>query len=404
MNHTLNSTSPAAALFKQHFGHTPVHLVQAPGRLELLGNHTDYNQGLVLALAVDRTITMASAPRTDGRIELVSSAFEAKEEFFAHALTKNPAAPWTNYVKGVLDQLRKRHIHFGGFNAAIHGTIPPGAGMSSSAALEVATALTIRQLSPYTLAATGVTSPPRRDEKGQLPPLAAAEKLQLACLCQAAENQFVGVNCGVLDQVSSLFGKESHAIEIDCQSLAVEHVPMIGDITIVVCNSGVKHELVAGEYNERRQHCESAARSLALKSLRSADPGFLAANKARLTEREYQCAYHIIGEIQRVVFGARALRDGDFAQFGQYMFQSHESSRDFFKNSCPELDLLVELARKQPGCLGARLSGGGFGGATINLVERGKAELFLHAMAREYEEKAQRRIEPMLCGIVDGAR
>lgn len=391
-------------LFKKHYGHAPPIVVQAPGRLELLGNHTDYNQGLVMALAVDRFIAMAVTPRTDGRIELVSSAFPGKEIFSVHELTRNPAAPWSDYVKGVLTELRRRKVHFSGFSAAIHGTIPLGAGMSSSAALEVATALAVRQLHPYTLTLTGATTPPKRDDRGALPVLSALEKIEIAKACQAAESGFVGVNCGLLDQISSLFGKAFHAIEIDCQSLAVEHVPMIGEIAIVVCNSGVKHALVAGEYNELREHCEAAARALGAKSLRSVDLPYLTTNRKKLGEREYQCAYHIVGEIQRVIFGARALRDGDFEQFGQYMFQSHESSRDFFHNSCEELDLLVELARVHPACLGARLTGGGFGGATINLVRRDQVEAFSHAMASGYRDKAGRELTPMVCKVVDGAK
>jgi galactokinase len=390
-------------LFKKHYGHAPPIVVQAPGRLELLGNHTDYNHGLVMALAVDRYIAMAVTPRTDGKIELVSSAFPGKEVFSVHDLARNPAAPWSDYVKGVLTELRRRKVHFTGFSAAIHGTIPLGAGMSSSAALEVATALAVRQLHPYTLTLTGATTPPKRDDRGALPAMTAAEKLEIAKACQAAESGFVGVNCGLLDQISSLFGKAFHAIEIDCQSLAVEPVPMIGEIAIVVCNSGVKHSLVAGEYNALREHCEAAARALGAKTLRSVDLPYLNANRQKLSERQYQCAYHIVGEIQRVIFGARALRDGDFEQFGQYMFQSHESSRDFFRNSCPELDLLVELARAHPACLGARLTGGGFGGATINLVRRDQIEAFKRAMTAGYREKAGRELAPVVCQVVDGA-
>jgi galactokinase len=391
-------------LFKKHFTLTPPHTVRVPGRLELLGNHTDYNQGLILSLAVDKFIDMAVSPRSDGRIELVSSVFPEPEKFSAYELTKNPAAPWANYVKGVLEQLRKRQVHFTGFSAAIHGTIPLGAGLSSSAALEVATALAVRALHPYSLTATGSTVPPKRKPDGTLPPLTAAEKLEIAKVCLAAENQFVGVNCGILDQISALFGKAFHAIEIDCQSLAVELVPMVGEIVVVVCNTGVRHELVAGEYNNLRQHCESAARALGAKSLRSVDPPLLAANKRRLSRRDYECAYHIVGENQRVLFAARALRDGDFGQFGQYMFQSHESSRDFFRNSCAELDLLVDLARAHPACTGARLTGGGFGGATINLVQREQADSFRASISAAYEERTGRKIEPMVCQVVDGAR
>lgn len=391
-------------VFRKHFKYPPVHCVQAPGRLELLGNHTDYNQGLVMALAVNRFVSMAVAPRSDGRIELVSSSFPEAESFPVQDLAPNPAAPWADYVKGVLSELRRLNVHFSGFSAAVHGTIPLGAGMSSSAALEVATALAMRQLHPYSLSLTGATTPPKRRDDGTLPPLSHSEKIEIAKACQAAECRFVGVNCGLLDQVSSLFGQEWHAIEIDFQSLAVEHVPMIGEIAIIVCNSGVKHSLVAGDYNALREYCEAAARALGAKSLRSVDLAFLSENRHKLPEREYQCAYHIVGEIHRVIFGARALREGDFEQFGQYMFQSHESSRDFFKNSCPELDVLVELARARPECLGARLSGGGFGGATINLVQRDQVDNFRRAMAEDYEKRTGIKMEPMVCQIVDGAK
>jgi len=391
-------------LFRKRFGHPPTHTTQAPGRVELLGNHTDYNQGLVMALAVDRHVFISVSARTDGKVELVSSAFPRAESFSIDQLKHNPAAPWADYIKGVLDELRRRNIHCGGFNAAIHGTIPLGAGLSSSAALEVATALAVRQLHPYSFTVSGQPRSFKRPDTGPLPPLTSGDKLEIAKTCLAAERNFVGVNCGLLDQLSSLFGKAFHAIEIDCQSLAIETVPMIGEIALVLCNSGVAHTLAGGEYNELRRLCESAAAVLGAKCLRSVDAPYLAANRHRLTEREHQCAYHIVGEIQRVVAGARALRDGDFAQFGQYMLQSHESSRNFFKNSCPELDLLVELAQAHPACLGARLTGGGFGGATINLVNRSQAAAFGKAVADGYERKTGRKLEPMICQIVDGAK
>lgn len=392
-----------AQLFKEKFGHAPVHLVKAPGRLELIGNHTDYNGGLVMSVAVDKYILMASAPRTDGKIELVSSAFPGRETFSVSQIEKNPAAPWADYIKGVLLELRRRQVHFGGFSAAIHGTLPIGAGMSSSAALEVAAALTVRRLHPFVLTETASVAPARH-ESGELPEMRREEKLHLARLCQGAENRFVGVNCGLLDQISSLFGKAFHAIEIDCQHLSVDHVPMTGDIAVVICNSGVKHALVGGEYNELRRCCEGAAKKLGVRTLRQAEMPMLKAGKDKLEEREYQCALHVVGEIQRVVAGARALRDNDFAQFGQYMYQSHESSRDAFKNSTKELDLLVALARKHPAALGARLTGGGFGGATIHLIRRDAVEDFSRYMADAYEQQTGIRIAPMPCQIVDGAK
>ncbi len=372
-------------LFETHFNRKPAHTVRAPGRLELLGNHTDYNEGLVMAVAVDRYIYMASSPRSDDKVHLVASSFAEAEEFEVTKLETNPNAPWADYVKGVIDQLQKRGVRVGGFDAAIEGTIPMGAGMSSSAALEVATALTVRALYPYRLSRQG------------------DEKLELAKICQAAENQFVGVKCGLLDQVSSLFGQADHAIEIDFQTLTVEHAPMVGDVAIVVCNSGVKHELVGGEYNELRAMCESAAKKLGAKFLREVSEQELESHRSRLTEREYQCAHHIVGENSRVAAGVIALRAGDFAQFGKYMFQSHSSSRDFFKNSTRELDILVDIAHESPACYGARLTGGGFGGATINLVKRREVDAFSAFMSAQYRERAGIEMTPLVCKIADGA-
>lgn len=397
-----NDVQQAEAVFKKHFNQAPTHVVTAPGRLELLGNHTDYNDGLVMSLAVDKYIIMASSPRADGKVELVTSAFPGSEIFSVNELKKNPDASWADYVKGVLEQLRKRGVNFSGFNAAIHGTIPMGAGMSSSAALEVATALTVRKLYPFGLSPTGLIPPPAKNTKGELPPASLPEKLELAKICRAAENQFVGVNCGILDQISSLFGKASSVIDIDCSSLVVGNSPMPGE-AVIVCNSGVKHALVGGEYNELRQNCENAAKKLGAKFLRTVDLKTVEANKSKLTEREYQCARHVISEIARVVAGERALREGDHQQFGQYMFQSHESSRDYLKNSTKELDILVELARKAPGILGARLTGGGFGGATINLVSHHQAAPFMEYMSREYEKATGIKMTPLVCQIVDGA-
>jgi galactokinase len=392
----------AQTLFQAHFGHPPVHLVRAPGRLELLGNHTDYNHGLVLSLAIDKHIQIAAAPRHDGKIELVSTGYPGAEVFWLDKIAKNPAVPWADYPKGVLLQLRKRGVHFSGFNAAIHGTIPAGAGMSSSAALEVATTLAVRQLFPFTLTEAGLGTPPKRDPRGVLLPLAAAERLPFARLCHAAENEFVGVRSGLLDQLSSLCGRAHHVMEIDFQSLSVELAPMPGE-AVIVCDSGVKHTLTAGAYNELRENCEGAARALGAAFLRAVDAKRLEDGKSKLTQRQYECARHIVGEIQRVVLGSRALREDDHELFGQYMFQSHESSRDFLRNSAPELDLLVELARTHPGCLGARLTGGGFGGATINLVAHHQAEDFMQAISRQYQERTGRVLHPVICQIVDGA-
>ncbi|MGV3773350.1 MAG: galactokinase, partial [Verrucomicrobiales bacterium] len=277
---------------------------------------------------------------------------------------------------------------------------PFGAGLSSSAALEMATAMTVRQLYPFNLS----KEPPPARENGSLPPLKSSEKLAIAKIGQAAESKFVGVNCGLLDQISSLFGKASHVIQIDCLHNTVQHEPMAPGVAVVVADSGVKHALSDGSYNELREQCESAAKKLGVQFLRFVKPAELEAAKDKLTRREFECAYHIVGENQRVVFGERALRSGDIEQFGQYLFQSHESSRDFFKNSVPELDTLVEIAREHRGCYGARLTGGGFGGATINLVKASEVEPFKSWVSEQYQKRAGLKVSPWECQIVDGAR
>lgn len=369
----------------------------------MLGNHTDYNEGLVMSVAIDRYMEIAASPRSDGRIELVTSAFPQRETFSVTGIARNPEAPWADYVKGVLLELRRHGIHYSGFDAAIHSTIPPGAGMSSSAALEVATALIVRELYPFGLNEVGqVDPPPQWSRRGTLPRLRPKERLSLARICQAAENQFVGVQCGLLDQISSLCGKTNHVMNIDFRFETVDHLPLTGE-ALVVCDTGVKHALVAGEYNELRRHCQSAAKALRAKTLRSIDMPYLKANRSRLTAREFQCAYHVVGEIQRVVHAERALRADDHRQFGQYLFQSHESSRDQLRNSCPELDRLVELAADHPACLGARLTGGGFGGATISLVAFHGVQDFMEHMTAAWKRITDLPLRPLVCHIVDGA-
>jgi galactokinase len=393
----------AARAFQQHFGSAPTRLVRAPGRVELLGNHTDYNQGLVMALAVDKYVTLAGAPREDDCVEVVSTAYPQPARFALDRLERDPEAPWADYVKGVLAGLREHGAELRGFSAAIHSTIPPGAGLSSSAALLVATALLVRKLQPYTLDVEGRVTPLPPWPGDELPALGPVEKLALARLCQAAENRFVGVNCGLLDHLSSLFGRAGHVILLDFRDTRVDWTPLAPDLAVVVCHSGVRHALVAGEYNDRRATCEAAARALGVATLREIAPAQLVAGRARLTPHQYECALHVVGENDRVRRGAALLQAGDYVGFGQLLWQSHASSRENFHNSCPELDALVELAREHPDCLGARLTGGGFGGATVNLVRRATVEDFRARLAAGYAARTSRPLESWVCEVVDGA-
>jgi galactokinase len=344
-------------------GAMPLVSVYAPGRAELLGNHTDYNEGYVLALAVDRGTTLTGQARDDRQIEIHSRELGKSESIVLDKLLAEHVAPWSRYLLGVVDQFRRNDLPIGGFQAEISGNLPLGAGLSSSASLENATVLLLAKLFGAKL-----------------------EPMQMARLSQKAEHDFVGVRCGLLDQIASLMSQREHATFIDCRTLEISTVPLDGKVSVIIANSNVKHALVGGEYNERRSDCEAAAHALGVKFLRDATTELLKSRRDQLADRIYRRALHITGENERVLEGSRYLREGKLEEFGRLMFESHESSRVNFENSCPELDLLVATARKTPGVLGARLSGGGFGGATINLIEKGKEEAVVNALTAALPE------------------
>jgi len=335
----------------------------APGRAELLGNHTDYNEGYVLAIAVDRGTTITGRARDDRQINIHSRELGKTETVALDKLAAERVAPWSRYTLGVVDQFRRNDLPVEGFEAEISGNLPLGAGLSSSASLENATVLFLAKLFGAKL-----------------------EPLQMARISQKAEHDYVGVRCGLLDQIASLMSKAHHATSIDCRTMEVGHVPLDGKVSVILANSNVKHALVGGEYNERRSDCEAAAHTLGVSFLRDATTEMLKSRKSEFADRIYRRALHITGENERVLEGSAALRKGDIARFGELMFASHESSRLYFENSCPELDRLVEAARKTPGVYGARLSGGGFGGAGIILVEKGREEAVVKALTAALPE------------------
>ncbi len=389
-------------LFKHAFGHAPTHLVKAPARVELLGSHAEWNEGLALTVAIDRHLCLACAPRMDGRVELVSSAYPQREVGWLSDLALNPDAPWTALVKAVLQQLRERGVHFGGFNAAVHSEISPGAGFGSSGALMAATALLVRQLYPHKLTETGAVI--RRLGREKMPAPTKLERLRMARLCHAAGRGVAGEVGGVLDASTSLCAEEFHALLVDAQQGTVEALPLIGEIALVVCDTGRMSPVVEARSAALRYHCAATAGVLGVKSLRAVEPAQLKALRHQLTARQHACAYHVMGENQRVVAAERALRSEDWEQFGQYLFQSHDSAREFFQNSSADLDLLVELARAQPACLGARLSGFGFGGYTVNLVAWSEAEGFMARLSEGYGAASGRTLSTMRCRVVGGAQ
>lgn len=348
----------------------------APGRVELLGNHTDYNEGVVLSAAIHLGVTVTGTRRDDGRILLQSAGMDAAEPA---ALTDlRPRHAWTDYPLGVVKMFRDAGHELGGFEAEFSSTLPVGAGLSSSAAMEVATGVFLMRLFGMAL------SP-----------------MELAVLCRKAENSFVGVNCGLLDQVSSIFGKKDHAIFLDCRAQSVDLVPIPKDAGLLIIHSAVKHELVGGEYNERREQCFEAARRLGVPALRDATSSQLAG--ADLPDLVHRRAAHVVGESERVFEALEGLRRGDAPAFGRLMSASHRSSRENFENSTEELDILVELANAQPGVHGARLTGGGFGGAIVVLAGADAMEKIAQAVLSAYEKRTGHRGAAYPCRIGNGA-
>jgi galactokinase len=354
---------------------------RAPGRVELLGNHTDYNEGVVLAAAINHWVTVHGKPISGDRIVLRStSAGQPVDMPLTGFQALGEATSWANYPLGVVSCLQQEKYPVQGFDMSVDSDLPTGAGLSSSAALEVATACLLMKLFALEI-----------------------EPLHLAKLCRRAENEFVGVQCGLLDQVSSIFGKRGQAVYLDCRSEVVENIPLPEKTSLLVFHCGVAHQLTGGEYNERREQCFAAARALGVKALRDVSSDLLEKSRGLLDPVVYRRAAHIVGEDERVFAGIESLRKGDAPAFGELMFASHESSRVNFENSTRELDILVELAHGIPGVLGSRLTGGGFGGATISLVERDAAEEVATRLAAEYQARTGIEGRAYLCESADGA-
>jgi galactokinase len=379
------SDSELTQRFEKEFGHRPA-VYSAPGRVNLLGEHTDYNDGYVLPCAVGFNTRVAIACRSDQKLVMVSEDFPERFEFDLEQLPSSRLGAWCDYVLGVAVVLRSLGSLSGGANVLIRGEVPIGAGLSSSAAIEVASALAFLSLN-------GATLP--------MP--------EVAKLCQRAENTFVGAKVGIMDQFVSCLGKSGHALRLDCRSLAYELVPIPSGVRLVICNTMVKHQLAHGEYNRRREECDTGVRILSrwypqIRALRDVTTEELEAHSADLPPKIYKRCRHVVDENRRVLDGSRALAAGDLRQFGELMRASHRSLRDLYEVSCAELDLMVELAQGLAGQFGGRMTGGGFGGCTVNLVANSEAEAFAEEVRGRYLERTGIRPDIYLCSAADGAR
>jgi len=374
-----------AETFQQLFGSLPEVVVRAPGRVNLIGEHTDYNDGFVLPAAINRAITYAGRRRADRRVRLYSDDFRASVDFDLDDIQKDSESTWSNFLRGVSKFLEADGHRLSGADIAFGGDVPRESGLSSSAAVEVGATAFWNKLLGLGLDPVYVVKVSRR-----------------------AENEFVGVPCGIMDQFISALGRRDHALFLDCRDLGYRHVPLRADVKIVVCNSGVKRALAQSEYEVRLKQCREAVTKIAatgraVKSLRDLQISDLQAARSNMDNLLWRRAHHVVSENHRVLEAVRVLESGDLERFGELMNASHASLRDDYEVSCKELDTLVELARRQPGILGARMTGAGFGGCTVNLVRAGAAEGFAQAVAAGYEKALGLKSETYVCQASDGA-
>ena len=378
-------TSDLAQHFENTFG-SQARIFRAPGRVNLIGEHTDYNDGFVMPAAVGFSTYVAIAGRPDRKLVVRSEEFLGDFEFDLDSLPEKRVGAWCDYVLGVASVLRQHNHELVGANILVHGEVPIGAGLSSSAALEVSSALALLSLT-----------------KTEMP------RPELAKLCRAAENDFVGAKVGIMDQFVSCMGKAGHAFLLDCRSLEYKFVPIPVGLRLVVCNTMVKHDLATGAYNTRREECEEGVRYFAkvdpaIRALRDVPLSMLDQHANDLPPTIWKRCSHVVRENQRTLDAARALTDGDLTKVGKLMHESHASLRDLYEVSCSELDLMVEAAQGLPGFCGGRMTGGGFGGCTVNLVREEYAEDFAKQIAARYERMTGIHPQVYLCSAEDGAQ
>ena len=367
------------AHFTKRFGQPPRWVIRAPGRVNLIGEHTDYNDGFVLPLAIDRAVWIALRPRDDHRIAVYSVDYDQTGEFSLDDL-RNEKAGWIEYLKGTAWSLQDAGFALTGWEGVLQGDVPLGAGLSSSAALEMATA--------RALAAAGNLD---------------WNPAKMAKLGQRAENKWVGVNCGIMDQLISAAGRANHALLIDCRTLDTQPVPFPPGTAVVVLDTSTRRGLVDSAYNERRSQCEAAAKFFGVSVLRDVTMKQFQQKAGRLDDVTRRRALHVIGENDRTVQAAAAMRRGDAVETGRLMNESHRSLRDDFEVSSDALNAMVECASAHAACYGARMTGAGFGGCAMALIRADAAEDFVAKTAAAYEKKTGHKPAVYVCHATNGA-
>ncbi|QNN24982.1 galactokinase [Planctomycetales bacterium ZRK34] len=365
----------AQARYRQIYNNEPRWVVAAPGRVNLIGEHTDYNGGFVLPMAIERRTVLAAGPSSDRNITLHSSRMSEPATFELVDPLPKGEPTWTNYVRGVIAGAQQRGVKCDPFHAVVESSVPMGGALSSSAALELATATLIEAMTGHRF-----------------------DPLDKVLMCQKAEHDYAGMPCGIMDQYISAKGQPGHALLIDCMSNEAKQVPLDDpDIAVLIANTNVKHELTGSEYPTRRKQCETAAAAMGKSLLRKATMQDLLAVQESIDEVVFRRARHVITEDERTVAAAAAMGKRDWARVGQLMYESHRSMRDDFEISCSELDVMVELAEAigdKGGVFGSRMTGGGFGGCTVSLVKADQAQAISDRMAAEYQQRTG--IEPTL--------
>jgi galactokinase len=369
----------AISAFQKHFGESPRWVVRAPGRVNLIGEHTDYNDGFVLPLAIDRAIWIALRPREDRRVVVHSLDYNQSAEFSLDHL-KNEKAGWIEYLKGVASCLIEAGYSLRGWEGVLLGDVPKGAGLSSSAALELATARVFAATSGFPW-----------------------DPIAMAKLGQRAENRWVGVNCGIMDQLISAAGQAGHALLIDCRSLETQAVAFPPGVAVVVLDTGTRRGLVDSAYNERRGHCEATAKFFGVRALRDIDLGAFHGRESELDDATRRRARHVLTENQRTVAAVESMRRGEPTTLGILMNASHDSLRDDYEVSSDALNTMVEIARAHKACYGARMTGAGFGGCAVAVVDAQAADEFARTVAEQYQAKTGNRPAVYVCQATNGA-